>query len=1107
MGANITYLGNMSGEMELAVARIKLMDALQSPTPEKLDKLVRVYNLAETPEILKLAVEVGTFDIVKRVLDLYRTYNRNINEQDAEGNTALHIGVARNRKDVVLLLLSQPDIDDVIVNDKAMTAVDLAPNQEMEREFTEAQNQFLETTALRLRHAFHDQNLQELQEIYSNPRVPELLDINGLDPDTGMSVLHDCAAKNNLDIVRFILDHGGDPLARDKHGRLASEVTKNEAIRRVINDAAKSQAILTQTIQSNGMQEPPTMSGYLKKWTNFTSGYKLRWFVLKNNTLYYYKSSKDSADMYRSCLNLRMATVKLDSSEKNKFEIRTPTTKLHLRATHPVETNRWVWALQNSITRAKDEERWAQESKQPKTSLELRTHQRNSLNEAGSPTSQPASQNVRSESIKSSQHSRKRSGMSDTDRASTGDGGIFINDLAVNEAESSSVDADDDPSYDSPPVSHDAVEFQLRAVNELLESIEHQSSDAALIESMATAQNSINAVIKGIASYANYHKQQLHRLQLKLDRSESDQRIWAQNYRDLELAQEKLEGQLYALRHDANVALESDDEFFDTIDQFEEPNDRDAHEGSRDESDADAFDFEDAHDPHETTKTGTSSSTAEQMPVQTSVTESGAPQQRNSRDDVAIMQTQTETTTNRAAAPCTPCISSTSNAKSGPGLTHQPHLGTQAAKVAERDILKPSVDQPVVPLSYSAVSQIEKLKTMYAERSFVGYEDPPRQRLAISNDNRSRISLWGVLKSLIGKDMTRMTLPVTFNECTSLLQRSAEDMEYVDLLDKAAGYVDDGGLRMAYVSAFAISSYSSTINRVAKPFNPLLGETYEYCRPDLGFRLMAEQVSHHPPIGALIAESPRWDFYGESNVESKFYGRSFDIRPLGLWYLSLRLDNGGNLSEELYTFRKVTSSVVGIMIGNPVVDNHGEMVVTNHTTGVVAKIELKSRGWRGSGAYVLSGVVRDRLGKELYQIGGAWNSKIWCKRAGQKGKLILWQVHERPAAPFNLTPFAITLNALPDRLKPWLPPTDTRLRPDQRAMEEGRYDEAADEKHRVEEKQRAARRKREEEGRSYHPQWFTIAKHPITHKNYYKPINDYWKLRGELKLKDKGDIF
>ena len=88
---------------------------------------------------------------------------------------------------------------------------------------------------------------------------------------------------------------------------------------------------------------------------------------------------------------------------------------------------------------------------------------------------------------------------------------------------------------------------------------------------------------------------------------------------------------------------------------------------------------------------------------------------------------------------------------------------------------------------------------------------------------------------MIGKDMTKMTLPVSFNEPTSLLQRCAEDMEYADLLEVAADRIDSTE-RMIYVAAFAASEYASTIERVAKPFNPLLGETFEYVRPDKNYR-------------------------------------------------------------------------------------------------------------------------------------------------------------------------------------------------------------------------------------------------------------------------------
>ena len=59
------------------------------------------------------------------------------------------------------------------------------------------------------------------------------------------------------------------------------------------------------------------------------------------------------------------------------------------------------------------------------------------------------------------------------------------------------------------------------------------------------------------------------------------------------------------------------------------------------------------------------------------------------------------------------------------------------------------------------------------------------------------------------------------DEPTSMLQRMAEDMEFSGSLDAAANE-QDPLKRIAYVAAFAMSNYSSTIGRIAKPFNPML---------------------------------------------------------------------------------------------------------------------------------------------------------------------------------------------------------------------------------------------------------------------------------------------
>lgn len=44
------------------------------------------------------------------------------------------------------------------------------------------------------------------------------------------------------------------------------------------------------------------------------------------------------------------------------------------------------------------------------------------------------------------------------------------------------------------------------------------------------------------------------------------------------------------------------------------------------------------------------------------------------------------------------------------------------------------------------------------------------------------------------------------------------------------------------MAAFAVSGYASTAGRSCKPFNPLLGETYEADFPDRGIRFISEKV-------------------------------------------------------------------------------------------------------------------------------------------------------------------------------------------------------------------------------------------------------------------------
>ena len=66
------------------------------------------------------------------------------------------------------------------------------------------------------------------------------------------------------------------------------------------------------------------------------------------------------------------------------------------------------------------------------------------------------------------------------------------------------------------------------------------------------------------------------------------------------------------------------------------------------------------------------------------------------------------------------------------------------------------------------------------------------------------------------------------------------------------------------------------VDRYWKPFNPLLGETFEFIDKAQGYAVVCEQVSHHPPVSALHAESDKWMFWEEYQLDTRFRGL---VRP------------------------------------------------------------------------------------------------------------------------------------------------------------------------------------------------------------------------------------
>ncbi|CAF4860640.1 unnamed protein product [Pieris macdunnoughi] len=340
-----------------------------------------------------------------------------------------------------------------------------------------------------------------------------------------------------------------------------------------------------------------------------------------------------------------------------------------------------------------------------------------------------------------------------------------------------------------------------------------------------------------------------------------------------------------------------------------------------------------------------------------------------------------------------------------------------------------------------------------------------RRVLPAPRPNPGGPSLWNLLYKNIGKDLSQISMPVTINEPLNMLQRLCEELEYSELLDSAST-CEDPVNRMALVAAFAVSSYAASAHRAAsKPFNPLLGETYECVREDKGFKFLAEQVSHHPPISACHAVSSRWVFWQEARIKTKFWGKSMEFQPAGRVHLIL-LPTGDH-----YTWNKVTTCVHNLFGGQRWVDQYGDMLITCQGSDISCKLNfVKASSW-SSTRHEVRGAVYSKQTSRL-RLHGRWSEALY---AGEPpAARCLWRPGAMPPdyeLYYGFTRFAMELNEMEPGLKDILPHTDTRFRPDQRALEEGDVDAAEQFKHELEQSQRERRRDRPD----HVPAWFRKA--------------------------------
>lgn len=235
-----------------------------------------------------------------------------------------------------------------------------------------------------------------------------------------------------------------------------------------------------------------------------------------------------------------------------------------------------------------------------------------------------------------------------------------------------------------------------------------------------------------------------------------------------------------------------------------------------------------------------------------------------------------------------------------------------------------------------------------------------------------------------GMDVTKIQAPIYILKPRSFLEMTSEYVHPTEALIRV-GSDPDPESRMLTIVAWCLSNLSGTAQKGfsrMKPYNPILGEkyfcTFEHADSTTDFR--AEQVSHHPPISALVMENRKHNIVYTSTTlpKSTFWGNKVDMAIEGEHSLHLL-----NLDER-YTVEFPPIVARGIILGSSVVEHNGNMILACEKTGYRAEIEFKKKQLN----FVEGHIFKD--GEKIFKICGTLDKSIPAVNVKTKEEVLMY---------------------------------------------------------------------------------------------------------------------
>lgn len=256
-----------------------------------------------------------------------------------------------------------------------------------------------------------------------------------------------------------------------------------------------------------------------------------------------------------------------------------------------------------------------------------------------------------------------------------------------------------------------------------------------------------------------------------------------------------------------------------------------------------------------------------------------------------------------------------------------------------------------------------------------------------------------------------------------------------------------------------------------KPLNPFLGELFlGHWDDEFGqTTLVSEQVSHHPPVTAYCITNDKFRIRLQGyNGQKASFSRTIHIKQIG--HALLTLHPPGSDAAETYLITLPALHIESLIYGAPFVEL-GKFIHIVSSSGYVAKIDFTGKGWlSGKKNSFTASLWKEGEGSEknpIYTADGQWSDTFTLKEGdGKKSNPIeTFRTGDIQLAKLNVAP--VEEQDVFESRKAWSHVAQS--------IEKGDMDATSHFKSRIENAQRALRKKEQEEGREWERVFFSQA--------------------------------